>query len=52
MVIDTGKPLEVPVGKELMGRVFNVFGQTIDKKGNVENVEIRSIHREPIPLRD
>jgi F-type H+-transporting ATPase subunit beta len=51
-VIDTGKPLEVPVGKELMGRVFNVFGQTIDKKGNVENVEIRSIHREPIPLRD
>ena len=51
-VIDTGKPLEVPVGKELMGRVFNVFGQTIDKKGNVEDVEIRSIHREPIPLRD
>ena len=52
VVIDTGKPLEVPVGKELMGRVFNVFGQTIDKKGNVEDVEIRSIHREPIPLRD
>ena len=52
VVIDTGKPLEVPVGKELMGRVFNVFGQTIDKKGNVENIEIRSIHREPIPLRD
>jgi F-type H+-transporting ATPase subunit beta len=51
-VIDTGKPLEVPVGKELMGRVFNVFGETIDKKGNVEDVEIRSIHREPIPLRD
>ncbi len=51
-VIDTGKPLEVPVGRELMGRVFNVFGQTIDKKGNVEDVEIRSIHREPIPLRD
>jgi F-type H+-transporting ATPase subunit beta len=52
VVIDTGKPLEVPVGKALMGRVFNVFGQTIDKKGNVEDVEIRSIHREPIPLRD
>ncbi len=51
-VIDTGKPLEVPVGKALMGRVFNVFGETIDKKGNVEDVEIRSIHREPIPLRD
>ncbi|PKN39008.1 MAG: F0F1 ATP synthase subunit beta [Deltaproteobacteria bacterium HGW-Deltaproteobacteria-2] len=51
-VIDTGKPFEVPVGKELLGRVFNVFGQTIDKKGKVEAGEIRSIHREPIPLRD
>ena len=51
-VIDTGKPFEVPVGKELLGRVFNVFGKTIDKKGEVEGVELRSIHREPIPLRD
>lgn len=51
-VVDTGKPFEVPVGKELLGRVFNVFGQTIDKKGNVEAGELRSIHREPIPLRD
>jgi F-type H+-transporting ATPase subunit beta len=52
MVIDTGKPFEVPVGKELLGRVFNVFGQTIDKKAQIEGVELRSIHREPIPLRD
>jgi F-type H+/Na+-transporting ATPase subunit beta len=52
LVIDTGKPFEVPVGKELLGRVFNVFGQTIDKKGQVEGGEWRSIHREPIPLRD
>jgi F-type H+/Na+-transporting ATPase subunit beta len=51
-VIDTGKPFEVPVGKELLGRVFNVFGQTIDKKAQVEGGEWRSIHREPIPLRD
>ena len=51
-VIDTGKPFEVPVGKELLGRVFNVFGQTIDKKANIEGAELRSIHREPIPLRD
>jgi F-type H+-transporting ATPase subunit beta len=51
-VIDTGKPFEVPVGKELLGRVFNVFGQTIDKKTQIEGVELRSIHREPIPLRD
>ncbi|MBN1474193.1 MAG: F0F1 ATP synthase subunit beta [Syntrophaceae bacterium] len=52
MVTDTGKPFDVPVGKELMGRVFNVFGQTIDKKGPVEGCELRSIHREPIPLQD
>jgi F-type H+-transporting ATPase subunit beta len=35
-----------------MGRVFNVFGQTIDKKAQIEASEFRSIHREPIPLRD
>jgi F-type H+-transporting ATPase subunit beta len=40
------------VGKELLGRVFNVFGQTIDKKAHIEGAELRSIHREPIPLRD
>lgn len=51
-VIDTGKPFEVPVGKELLGRVFNVFGKTIDKKAELEGAELRSIHREPIPLRD
>ena len=52
IVTDTGKPFEVPVGPPLMGRVFNVFGKTIDKKGEVEGCELRSIHREPIPLRD
>jgi F-type H+/Na+-transporting ATPase subunit beta len=52
IVTDTGKPFEVPVGEKLLGRVFNVFGNTIDKKGIVEGCELRSIHREPIPLRD
>jgi F-type H+-transporting ATPase subunit beta len=52
IVTDTGKPFEVPVGSPLLGRVFNVFGNTIDKKGDVEGCELRSIHREPIPLRD
>ncbi|HPW23655.1 MAG TPA: F0F1 ATP synthase subunit beta, partial [Smithellaceae bacterium] len=51
-VTDTGKPFEVPVGKELLGRVFNVFGDTIDKKGSVEANEYRCIHRDPIPLQD
>lgn len=48
-VIDTGFPLRVPVGKELMGRVFNVFGEPIDLGGEVSG-ELRSIHQSPVPL--
>ena len=29
-VLDTGRPISVPVGKETLGRVFNVLGDTID----------------------
>jgi len=49
-VDDTGHPLRVPVGKELTGRVFNVFGETIDKGEAVTGKEWRSIHKEPVPL--
>jgi F-type H+-transporting ATPase subunit beta len=49
-VIDTGHPIRVPVGPELLGRVFNVFGEPIDGKGDVTGRELRSIHREPVPL--
>ena len=49
-VIDTGGPITVPVGEQLKGRVFNVFGETIDRKGEVEYEERRSIHRKPVPL--
>ena len=31
--IDTGEPISVPVGKEVLGRLFNVVGDTIDDKG-------------------
>jgi F-type H+-transporting ATPase subunit beta len=50
LVIDTGRPIMVPVGKKLLGRVFNVFGHPIDHKGKVEAGDFRSIHREPVPL--
>ena len=50
MVIDTGKPLMVPVGEQLLGRVFNVFGSTIDHKEKVKAKEWRSIHQPPVPL--
>ncbi|WP_169981382.1 F0F1 ATP synthase subunit beta [Tautonia rosea] len=47
---DTGQPLRVPVGERLLGRVFNVFGETIDGQGPIEGGEWRSIHQKPIPL--
>ena len=50
MVINTGHPLEVPVGKRLLGRMFNVFGDTIDGKEKIDDGEWRSIHQVSIPL--
>src|SRR3982074_53905 len=38
-VVDTGKPLQVPVGKETLGRVFNLLGEPIDGRGPVGNTE-------------
>ena len=49
-IIDTGRPLEVPVGKRLLGRMFNVFGEAIDKKEVLRGADFRAIHQEPIPL--
>ncbi len=49
-VIDTGGPLEVPVGDSLIGRVLNVFGEPIDRKDAPEALEYRSIHGQPAPL--
>ena len=44
--IDSGKPIDVPVGKEVLGRLFNVIGDTIDDKGPVETDKRLPIHRE------
>jgi len=46
-VVDTGRPLEVPVGDGLLGRVFNVFGEVIDRRGDLAVRTRRSIHRTP-----
>lgn len=46
-IVDSGKPIQTPVGRQLLGRVFNVFGETIDRKGEIEFEEKRSIHRTP-----
>ncbi|MDB5324520.1 MAG: synthase beta chain [Phycisphaerales bacterium] len=44
-VTDTGSPVSVPVGKETLGRVFNLLGETIDQRGPVGTEERRPIHR-------
>src|SRR5437899_1752463 len=49
-VKDTGAPVSVPVGKETLGRVFNLLGEPIDGRGPVHATETRPIHREPPPL--
>ena len=51
-VTDTGGPVSVPVGKETLGRVFNVIGEAIDGKGNIESGERWPIHRDPPKLED
>jgi len=49
-VIDTGAPLQAPVGKSILSRMFDVFGRAIDRGPEPENVRWRSIHRAPPPL--
>ncbi|OGE36391.1 F0F1 ATP synthase subunit beta [Candidatus Daviesbacteria bacterium RIFCSPLOWO2_01_FULL_39_12] len=44
-VTDTGSPISVPVGEEVLGRLFNVLGEAIDNKGVVKNKKTLSIHR-------
>ena len=48
----TGDSIKVPVGTEVLGRIFNVIGQTIDDAGDFEAKEHWSIHRDPPPFED
>jgi len=50
--LDTGAPVQVPVGKATLGRVFNLIGEPIDGRGPVAADEYWSIHREPPPVTD
>ena len=46
-VEDTGGPLKVPVGKSILSRMFDVFGNPIDRQPAPTDVEWRTIHRDP-----
>ncbi len=49
-VTDTGLPLRAPVGKNIISRMFDVFGSAIDRLPEPAGVEWRTIHRVPPPL--
>jgi len=49
-VRDTGGPLRVPVGRQLLGRMLNVFGEPIDYAGGLEAADHWPLHREPLAL--
>lgn len=49
-IIDTERSLSVPVGQRVLGRLFNVFGESIDRQEPVSGGEWRSIHAPPVPL--
>ncbi len=44
--VDTGKPITVPVGKNTLGRIFNLLGEPVDNKPAPETNERWPIHRE------
>ena len=46
-VTDTGEPISVPVGKEVLGRIFNLLGEPLDGLGDVNEKKRLPIHRTP-----
>ena len=50
--VDTGAPVSVPVGKETLGRVFNLLGETVDEQGPCHAQERWPIHRDAPKVTD
>jgi len=49
-VAKTGNAIRVPVGQSVLGRMLNMFGDPIDGKAPLDDVELRRIHRRPVPF--
>lgn len=50
IVYDTGEPVMVPVGTQVLGKMFDLFGNRLDSGEPLENPEYRSIHQNPVPF--
>jgi F-type H+-transporting ATPase subunit beta len=50
VVTDSGGPLRAPVGQNILARMFDVFGNPIDRQPPPLDVQWRSVHRSPPPL--
>jgi F-type H+-transporting ATPase subunit beta len=50
--VDLGIPITIPVGPATLGRVFNVLGDSIDGKGQVDRTHVNPIHRAAPPFED
>ena len=51
-VSNTGKPISVPVGKEVLGRILNVVGEPVDNRGPINAKATRAIHQPTPALED
>ncbi|OGC88487.1 F0F1 ATP synthase subunit beta [Candidatus Adlerbacteria bacterium RIFOXYC1_FULL_48_26] len=51
-VTDTGAAVSVPVGEKVLGRLFNVVGETLDGKGDIKDAPLSSIHRDAPPFHE
>ncbi|KAG1841440.1 ATP2, beta subunit of the F1 sector of mitochondrial F1F0 ATP synthase [Suillus subalutaceus] len=51
-VVDTGAPIQIPVGTATLGRIMNVIGEPIDERGPIKGVKLSPIHADPPPFVD
>ena len=52
LVRDTGKPIQVPVGKGTLGRIMNVIGEPVDEMGKIKSKEFSSIYKDAPSFED
>ena len=43
-VVDTGEPINMPVGPETLGRIMNVVGEPVDERGPIETKTTKNCH--------